>query len=544
MKYLGWFVVFVLLVSPVFAQKTKQVERPKLVVGLVVDQMRWDYLYRYYDRYSDKGFKRLMNKGYACQNTIINYIPTATGPGHASVYTGSVPAIHGIASNSWIEVKTGKQWYCVEDPSVTSVGGSDKAGKMSPRNLNTTTVGDELRLSTNKRSKVFGVGIKDRGSILPAGHTANGAFWFDDSTGNFMTSSFYMEALPDWLNQFNNKRLADKYIKQPWQLLYDKATYTNSLPDDNAYEGTFLMEKSPIFPHKLYEGKQSNYKFLRYMPAGNTITLDLAEACIIGEQLGKDDNTDMLCITLSSTDYAGHNYAPDAMEMEDMFLRLDLDIATFLDKLDDLVGAGNYTIFLTADHGAVRNSMYLNSLKIPSGNKLEYNSSVELNHFLVEQFKVAGLVKAISSYQVYYNEEKIKANQLDRAKVKEATVAYLLEHEGVATIIDLEELDALTIPEPIRTMIVNSHYPKRNGALLVLLRPGWYSGYGKTGTTHGSWAPYDSHVPLLWYGWGINKGVSYKTVNITDIAATLSSLLHIQMPNGNVGQVIEGVIEN
>lgn len=544
MKYISWFVVFILLATPVFAQKSKPIARPKLVVGLVIDQMRWDYLYRYYDRYTDGGFKKLLNKGYSCENAMINYIPTATGPGHAAIYTGSVPAIHGIASNNWVEVKTGKQWYCVEDPSVTAVGGSEKSGTMSPRNLNTTTIGDELRMSTNMRSKVFGVGIKDRGSILPAGHTANGAFWFDDSTGNFITSSFYMKALPEWLMKFNNKRLADKYIKQSWLTLYDIDTYINSLTDDNEYEGKFPGERNPTFPHKLYDVENAGYKYLRYLPAGNTITFNLAEACIEGEQLGKDDNTDMLCITLSSTDYAGHNYGPDAIEMEDMFLRLDIEIAAFLKKLDDLVGEGNYTIFLTADHGVVRNSLYLNKLNIPSGNKIEHNSSNELSQHLVKQFKVAGLVKAISSYQVYYDEEKIKANELDREEIKVASTEYLLEHEGVATVIDLEELDDLTIPEPIRTMIINSHYPKRNGALLVLMRPGWYSGYGTTGTTHGSWAPYDSHVPLLWYGWGVNKGKTYKTVNITDIAATISALLHIQMPNGNVGNVIDGVIKN
>lgn len=536
-------VIYCLLCSQVVgAQSGKGIERPKLVVGVVIDQMRWDYLYRYYDRYGSDGFKKVMGEGYNCQNTMINFIPSATGPGHACVYTGSVPAIHGIVANEWLDRATGKSWYCVEDANVQAVGGSSKAGMMSPRNLYTSTVTDELRLATNMKGKVFGLGIKDRGSILPAGHKPNGAFWFDDSTGNFISSSYYMNVLPAWLNTFNGKNLADKYTNEVWKPLYDISTYTNSIDDDNPYEGNLPGEKHPVFPHAMSGSKTKGYKSLRYLPGGNSITFDLAEACIQGEELGKDDVTDMLCVTLSTTDYAGHNYAPNAIEMEDMYLRLDQDMARFIQYLDKNIGKGKYTLFITADHGAAHNANYLSSLNIPSGMATEHDVEQALEHYLQSVYNVPGLIKAVSSYQVHLNEKLIANNGISRDTLKTRIQSWLQKQNGVASVVDIEHLKDIVLPEPIKTMVINSVLLKRNGSLLIIPQPGWYSGYAQTGTTHGSWNPYDTHIPLLWYGWGINKGVSYDRVNMTDIAATVAALLHIQMPNGCVGSVIDGVI--
>ncbi|RYZ53012.1 MAG: alkaline phosphatase family protein, partial [Sphingobacteriales bacterium] len=314
-------------------------DRPKLVVGLVVDQMRWDYLYKFYDRYGNDGFRRLMRDGFNCEQTFINYIPSYTAPGHTCVYTGSVPAIHGIAGNEWFDNHTGKYWYCTEDTAVLPVGGSRLAGRMSPRNLLTSTVTDELRLATNFGSRVFGIAMKDRGSILPAGHLG-AAYWYDDSTGNFISSTYYSESLPGWLEQFNNRRLADSFLSKDWHPLYPAATYRQSLPDNNRYEGLFPGEVTPVFPHSI--NRKNGYGMLRRIPAGNTMTLDAARSCLRGEQLGKGKFTDFLCISLSSTDYIGHQYAPDAMEVEDTYLRLDRELASLLKFLDEHVGKGQY----------------------------------------------------------------------------------------------------------------------------------------------------------------------------------------------------------
>src|SRR5882672_2820382 len=241
------------------APATASLPRPKLVVGLVVDQMRWDYLYRYYDRYQAGGFKRLLNDGFTCENTNIDYIPTVTAAGHTCIYTGSVPAIHGIAGNDFIIQATGKSMYCTDDSTVRAVGSTSRAGQMSPRNLLVTTVTDELRLATNFRSKVIGIALKDRGGILPAGHSANAAYWFDDASGNWISSTYYMTDLPAWVKKFNDQKIPEKYLKQDWNPLYPVETYLQSSPDNSSkYEGKFVGTTTPTLPVKtseLYNGK-------------------------------------------------------------------------------------------------------------------------------------------------------------------------------------------------------------------------------------------------------------------------------------------------
>jgi predicted AlkP superfamily pyrophosphatase or phosphodiesterase len=524
-----------------YAQSNTSIPRPKLVVGMVVDQMRWDYLYRYYDRYDKDGFKRLLGEGFNCQNTFINYMPSFTAPGHTCIYTGSVPSIHGIAANDWIDNTTGKSWYCTEDTSVLPVGGSYKWGRMSPRNMLTTTVTDELRLGTNFRSRVYGVSLKDRGSILPAGHLANGAYWFDDSTGNFFTSDYYTQQLPEWLHRFNERKLADSFLKENWTLLYPENTYRHSLPDNNAYEGRFKGEQSSAFPHITAGFAGKDYNAIRKIPAGNALTLKLARACINANQLGQQGECDFITISLSSTDYAGHQFAPNALEIEDMYIRLDLEIASFLRFLDKKVGEGNYTLFLTADHGGAHNAEYLHDLKVPSGNSNQNTMQKGLQAYIKQTFNKDSLVRAIDNYQVCFDEQKIRSSKIDRTALRAGIRGWIEQQAGVAYVIDMENIAAAAVPEPIRTMSINGFNRKRSGTIEIIMEPAWYAGYMKTGTTHGTWNPFDSHIPLLFYGWGIRQGETSRMVNMTDIAATLSSLLHIQMPNGCIGQVIEEV---
>ena len=328
------------------------INRPKLVVGMVIDQMRWDYLYRYYSRYGSGGFKRLINEGFSAENTFIPYTPTYTACGHASIYTGSVPAINGIIGNDWYDPQLGRNVYCAEDTSVTSVGSTTMAGVMSPKNMLTTTITDELRLATNFQGKVIGISLKDRGSILPAGHSANAAYWFDGQTGDWITSTFYMTKLPTWVEDYNKIKLVNKFYEKNWPTLYPIETYTQSTADDKPYEGKARGEQSPVFPHplKLYAGK--NFEMIKSTPYGNTMTLDLAKLAILSEDLGKDNITDFLAVSCSSTDYVGHMYGPNSIEAEDTYLRLDKDLAEFFDYLDSKVGKGNYLFFLSADHGA------------------------------------------------------------------------------------------------------------------------------------------------------------------------------------------------
>lgn len=517
--------------------QNQAISRPKLVVGLMIDQMRWDYLYRYYDKYTENGFKRLMREGYNCQNTMINYLPSFTAPGHTCVYTGSVPSIHGIAANDWIDAETGEACYCTEDAKVKSVGGSQSFGQMSPENLMVSTITDELRLATNMRSKVFGIALKDRSSILPAGHIANGAYWFDDTTGNLISSSYYGDKLPGWLIQFNSKRYVDSVINKDWTLLYPSNSYANSLDDNSPYEGRFRGESAPVFPHSV-KGINRGYYGLRFLPGANNFILKAAKACIRGEQLGQRAATDFLCVSLSTPDYSGHTFGPNSVEMEDMYLRVDKELAGFLAYLDGHVGEGNYTIFLTADHGAAHNPQYMKDVHIPAGNQSEQGQMKGLNVAMKQLWGKDSLIKDLTNYQVYLNEKLIKTAGLRRKEVKASIIEWMNKRVEVAYAVDMEDMSGSTVPEPLRTMIINGYNAKRSGCIQLILQPGWYSSPILTGTTHGTWNPYDTHIPLLFYGWGIKKGATYRSVNMTDITPTIAALLHIQMPNGCIGSVI------
>ena len=398
LKNLG--ILFLTVLSTGFnAQKNKssQIERPKLVVGLVVDQMRWDYLYRYYEKYQNDGFKRLLNQGYSLNNVHINYIPTYTAIGHTTIYTGSVPAIHGIAGNDWFDKSTGKNRYCTEDDTVKPVGTeSPKVGNQSPRNLWSTTITDELRLATNFQAKVIGVSLKDRASILPAGHHPTGAYWFDDTTGNFITSSYYMEALPKWVNDFNSQKIPDELVKNGWNTLLPINQYTESSPDNSPWEGLLGSAKTPTFPYSNlaadYQAKKDN---IRSTPFGNTLTLKIAEASIKGERLGADAITDFLAINLASTDYAGHKFGPNSIEVEDVYLRLDRDLAAFFKYLDQNIGKDQYTVFLSADHGGAHSEGFMEAHKMPTGFYGEDNK--EFNKMLKDKFNVEKLISKITN---------------------------------------------------------------------------------------------------------------------------------------------------
>ena len=544
MKHLALSVCLLLFfILKVQSQKTNSKisspQKPKLVVGLVIDQMRWDYLYRYAGRYGSNGFKRLMNEGFNCNNTFINYTPTYTAVGHSTIYTGSVPAIHGIMGNNWFSRQLNRTVYCSEDTTVTTVGSNSSAGKMSPVNMLSTTVGDQLKLANNLKAKVIGIALKDRGSILPAGHSANAAYWFDNANGSFITSSYYMKELPFWVQQFNNKKLPDQYLQQNWNTLYPIETYTQSTADIEPFEN-ILPNEDNSFPHVTANITKDKYNSFRYMPQANTITFDMAKAAIEGEQLGKDEHTDLLAISCSSTDYIGHEFGPNSIEIEDTYLRLDKDIASFLTYLDKTIGQDSYVLFLSSDHGAANIPGYLQENKIPAG--LINSSTVQqyVDKFLQRDFKITNGISKVINYQVYLNHEVIK--QKDITGIKQAIIEELLKLDIISAAIDLKELNQASIPAKVKNMLINGYNQKLSGDIQYIPNPQFFDGAGK-GTSHGVYNNFDSHIPLLWYGWGIKKGSTSRAIYMTDIAATLSALLNIQMPSGSIGDVIEEAIK-
>ena len=538
-KYL--FILFVFFaVSGVTAQNSSgssntnqsSIQRPKLVVGIVVDQMRWDYLYRYYNRYTpDGGFKRLLNNGFSCENTLIPYTPTLTACGHTCIYTGSVPSIHGITGNDWWDYDLKKYSYCTEDENVKTIGSTTTLGQMSPHNLLATTIGDELRLATNFNSKVVGIAIKDRGAILPAGHSANAAYWYDNKTGDWITSSYYLKELPKWVNDINAKKLVDKYYEQDWNLLYPIASYEQSAP---AAKG-FVHSLKPLI------GK--NYGVIPATPFGNSFTFDMAMAAVNGEQLGADAVTDMLTVSLSSPDYIGHAYGPNSIEAEDCFLRLDKDLGDFLNFLDTKVGKGQYLLFLSADHGAASVPSFLKEHQIPAGNFDSQTITDELNKLLKEKIKTDGLVIGILNNQVYLNRTVINDAGLNKDSINKWVMNYLMQQVAVERVVALDALNTATLNTKVKEMLANGYYPKRSGDIQLIFKPQWIDGFLKGGTTHGGWNPYDSHIPLLFYGWKIQQGASIREVSMADIAGTIASLLHIQMPSGSIGHVIEEIMK-
>jgi len=523
-----------------------QVDRPKLVVGLMVDQMRWDYLYRFADRYGNDGFKRLLKEGYSCENTLIPYIPTYTAIGHSTVYTGSVPSIHGIAGNDWIIQSTGQSMYCTQDDDAEGVGSSEKEGKQSPRNLLASTITDQLKLATNFKSKVVGIAIKDRGGILTAGHFADAAYWFESKSGNWITSTFYMNELPPWVTKFNKQKLAEKYLKQDWNTLYPIESYVNSISDDNIYEGKWAGEKKPSFPRKTSElMRDAGLELIKTTPQGNTFTLDFARAAIESEKLGNNpsNHTDFLCVSLSATDYVGHRYSLSAVEIEDTYLRLDRDIADFITYLDKTVGKGNYTFFLTSDHAASYNPLYYTDQKGNGGYLFLRQIQKEIDAELIEKFGHKGLLKSLINYQVHLNNVLIDSLKLNDQAIKQVIIKNLKKQDGIAYVVDMENAENMFIPAPIREKIINGYNRKNSGVIQIIAEPQWYSGTPRsTGTTHGVWSAYDSHIPLIFMGWGIKQGVTNKEVYSTDIAPTLASLLHVMEPNGSIGKPIVEVL--
>ena len=527
--------LFLLLVSLSYAQ-----QRPKLVVGIVVDQMKMEYLYRFNDDFSPNGFKRLMKNGYTFHNMHYNYLPTYTAPGHAAIYTGTTPAVNGIVGNEWFSRKLGKDIYCTEDASVKTIGDGTKIeGEMSPKNLLSTTITDELRLATNFKGKVIGMSLKDRGAILPAGHFANWAFWYS-KTGSFISSTFYGENLPTWVTDFNNEKHYLPYINKGWDLYKPIATYNESLSDDNIYEGKLYGTK-PVFPYNLKEMYDKNDAgIIRATPFGNDLLAEFAMKAIETEQLGNDEITDFLTVSFSSTDYVGHILGPRSIELQDTYLRLDQTIATFLAYLDKTVGKNNYLLFLTADHAGAENATFLKDNKYNVSNVEPKEIVKGLKKFSTDTFG-ADLVLDYSNFNLFFNKEIIKNKVLDLVKVKQAFKEYLLTQEQVKTVYTEEEILANSGSDLYLDFIAKGYDATQNGDLVVLDKPAFIE-YGATGTSHGTVYSYDTHVPLLFYGWKIPKGETSDKKYITEIAPTIAQKIKVAFPNGSECEVLNEIL--
>ncbi|HEX7016556.1 MAG TPA: alkaline phosphatase PafA [Cyclobacteriaceae bacterium] len=545
---IGFSVLLCILMFTAQAQNT--VKKPKLVVGIVVDQMRREYLDRFYDRFGEGGFRRMMQEGFDVRNGHYNYYPTVTGPGHASVYTGTTPAVHGIIGNSWYDRKTKKSVNCVEDAAWKPVGNAEGNGDVSPSRLLSTTITDELEMATQRRAKVIGISFKDRAAVLPAGHLADAAYWYDGHSGTFISSTYYISELPQWVQNFNKQGLADKYLNQEWKTLYPIEQYIASGKDDSPYETRWKGKTTSTFPYDLKALRKQNgdLGMIVSTPFGNDLLTEFAKAALTGEKMGLGSETDFLTVSFSSTDAVGHRLGPNALEVEDVYLRLDRNIADLLSFLDRHVGKDNYVVFLTADHGVSNVAQELIDNRVPSG---YFNSSEMregLKKYLAQYFPGKDLIESISGDQIFLNNDLFDTNPrnsgIDLLIASELISRYLMSLDGVVNVYTESVLRNARFDEGgIKGMVVRGHHPRRGGDIVYVLEPGWYSSDSKVGSTHGSPYTYDTHVPILFYGGGIKKGSTVRYHTVTDIAPTLSMILHVKFPSGCTGQPIAELFE-
>ncbi|GAA4113649.1 alkaline phosphatase family protein [Aquimarina addita] len=517
---------------------------PKLVVGIVIDQMRYDYLTRFYNRFGKGGFKRMMDEGFNCKNNHFNYVPTYTGPGHASIFTGTTPQNHGIISNYWYDKFSKAEVYCASDPSVSAVGSESELERMSPRRMKTTTVADQNRLHTQLKGKTIGIAIKDRGAILPAGHTANGAYWFrGKDEGKWITSTYYRDELPDWVKKFNDTDQAESYLKI-WNTLYDIKTYTASGPDLNDFESGYKGKEGATFPYDLaaLKDKNAGYDIIKGSAYGNSLTADFAIASLDGEQLGADSVTDFLTVSFSSTDYVGHNFGVNSIEIEDTYIRLDKDLERLFKALDLKVGKGNYTMFLTADHGAVHVPAYLKSLKIPAGYFDTDLFSENVKTFVKNSYQIEGLIEEIANDQVFFDYDVLAKNKITPEKLENSIAQFILKYDQIDKVLTRTQLTSGEYSHGLAALIQKGYNQKRSGDVVYAFDPATVT-YHLKGSTHGSGLSYDTHAPLLFFGKGIKKGSTTQKTETQDIAPTISALLGIAFPNGATGDVLSFVLE-
>lgn len=526
----------------------QQSNSPKLVVGIVVDQMCYDYLYRFYSKYSEDGFKRMMTQGTNCRNTNYNYIPTFTGPGHASIYTGTTPSNHGIVANDWYDRDTGKEINCVTDSTVKGVGSNSLYGLFSPANLKSLTVTDQLKM-TYPNSKVISMSIKNRGAILPGGHLSDGSYWFDYATGKMITSSFFMEQLPNWVNQFNNRKFADSAALTTWNTYLPIEQYTESQSDDRPYEVILPGKSTPTFPYdlKAMTAGVVNYELFTVTPSANTFLTDFALTAVKNEKLGSDAQTDMLCISYSTPDIAGHAFGPYSKEIEDIYIRLDLEIARLFKELDKTVGKGKYTLFLTADHAVVPVPQFLTDNGLPGGYFYQGPQIAKLRQLSIHEFGT-DVIEAIENLNVYINWKTVEGLKLNKEKVLSVLSEEIEKWDAVKRVFTANKLYKTAMDDEWMDMVRNGVHHKESGDIIFMLEPGYLPKSedvpsAHKGTSHGSAYNYDTQVPLLWYGAGIPVQEIYREVKIIDIAATLSQILFVQRPSTVTGEPILEILK-
>ncbi|PCE65782.1 alkaline phosphatase family protein [Sediminicola luteus] len=514
-----------------------QFDRPlKLVVFVVVDQMRYDYVDRFWEQYTDKGFKTLVGQGFNYRNTHYNYAPTRTAPGHASLLTGTTPSRHGITSNNWFDKEERIAISPIADSATIGIGTLEKRPSVSPKKLLASTVNDELKLALGAKAKVIGLGLKDRAAVLTAGHMADAAYWFSGS--KVVSSSYYMRTLPEWVVSFNAAARGWQYMKGGWDLLLPSENYPKIRQDDRSFEKGIVAGRNQ-FP---YDFKKSDLEHIAATPFGNSLLTDLAITCIESEGLGQTDRTDFLTIGYSATDYIGHRYGAGSLEIMDTYLRLDRDLGRLLAVLDNKVGRKNYVLVLTADHAGMHNAGYLQTEKYHAGFTYKKQLSKGLDTHLESIFGISDLVLRLRDEQVYLDFKKAAQHGVKKNELVGHVKKWLVQFPGIRAVYTKTELlEGSFRAGSVRDMLQRGIHPKRTGDIFFLHEPGWQSQY--LVANHGTPYTQDTHVPHIWFGGPVSAGQSVAKKSITDIAPTLSFMLRVPLPNAADGQPLIELFE-
>jgi predicted AlkP superfamily pyrophosphatase or phosphodiesterase len=539
-----------LLAASVFATAARA-EKPRLIIAMSADQLCQEYLVRFRDNFAaDGGFTRVFREGAEFANCNHRHAFTVTAPGHTVQLTGTYPNEHGIVGNNWFERTTGKDVYCCDDPTVQLLGLPNAKG-VSPRKLLVETVGDVLKLSSTGKSKVFGVAIKDRVAMLMAGHNADAAYFLEDNL--WTTSTYYRQDLPAYLRVLNEPQCTEKFRGQAWDLLLPKDKYHNQGPDKNTWENPpkgFTSE----FPHQLPgPGTLTPLQFgdlAVISPFGNEVTLEAARNIIAGEELGKDEHSDLLCINLSSTDFVGHAFGPHSLEVEDMCYRTDRQLGEFFRWLDDNVGRGKWTFILTADHGVAPIVEYAQQMRLPAKRsplgkadavKTKLEAALRRELASGQEPPKKPLVQKVEDYQIFLQADHELLSGSKFAAAQLIVRDWLLSQNDVVAAFTREEL-VKTGDGKLLTQVQRTFHPRRSGDVLFVLAP--YCVPGARGTTHGSPWHYDTHVPLLLVGSGIKPGHFEREVSPAAIASTVAELLGIDYPSANAEDPVQEALAN
>jgi hypothetical protein len=535
-------IIYFFIISFVISAQSAYIppDKPKLVIGIIVEQLRYDQLERIRDILPDNGLKRMVNEGTYYRNVSLDYLSTQAAPGYATISTGATPSVHGIISDSWFHPFNDQMIFCVEDPASNAVGGTYETGLFSPVNLLSSTFADELQMATCGAAKVYGIGMKEIGAILTAGHAADGAFWYDNRTGTWMSSTYYCSKLPDWLMDLNAMLMPAHYLSQPWNTLMTPSLYPGCQPDSSAMERGF--NNQAWFPYDLKamstQGKLLNitrdYSVLRETPFADDFTTELALRLIDNEQLGQDDVTDYLAITYSATDYIGHRFGPSSVEASDALARFDRNIGLLIDKIDKTLGKKNVLVYFVSAHGVSEIPAVLEKSRIPSG-YFRVNQSLQLlRSYLNAVYGQGDWVKGFFDSQIFLNRDLIEDADINLEDIQKKVARFMVQFSGIATAASTSAFEMSDFAGGLLVKMNNDYNPQRSGDVMIALNPGWVEKTDDV-TGHNSPYEYDSHVPLIWYGWTASKASVTRSVSTRDIAGTLSVLCKIPIPNSASG---------